>query len=856
MLKVNVLLNCEYYFTPLNAEGGSSFLGVTAVQGLTQDGDYLSVVRSRTNADQAVRMFAITDEGPVEVSSQLATSANMGQPYPGLPQVAHDVATDAVSQRFSVVAGHAPLTTLVEEGANQLGSCGDNVCAVGEFTRLYACVSDCHAFYVSFYFVFGEGHDAVLASPGMLEVELRQSAVGQDTAITSVPFQGGVAFTVVASVERRAQEIEAALEAGEVLVLGAGASRGPAPVVDGGGGGKSSRPKTSVIVVYVVLAVCITGIAGLATNSARRRHAASRALENGEDEYVGKRSKVRTAVPITFDTRDDVPKGLLSETFLRAATEALQRGEDPADILTAALTSVPCSSLYEQALVCIAVGDMESLSRVLTQAMQFGGPTGVQRLVQSAPAEGRNTLLMHAVQLLSMDALTLLLSTGASVHSRNMRGQTALHLVAQRSEPLAAYLASILLEHGADVNAEDEQGLTPLLLAARFGSASLLGQLLERNAHIDAESLEGRSVVTMAVLSSNQEAVQALLAHLDRTDHRLLLDKQDEDGWAPLHWACAIGEPTTLELLLEQPTINVYTQTRIGETPLHVAAREGNIEVVSMLLSIRPPRAPSQLLTLILQETDAGMTAEQLAEASLHSDCAQLISQQKRQLRTILAASGAGSGAEGGVCTVVGSLVETGGASSPSLSVSTRSDSAHGGTAASATEDSSSPLSVSVGAAAAAADPSGTKNVRGTKATAAAATTAKAGSESKSEARRRRRRDAWRRRNEVKRRNQTETEETVAHLEAEEQLLQQVVSALVADRQRLMRALGIESRAADPGRVGHGAMHMPLFNDRSPDSGMDEDLVSQRSIPLLVSTPQQQFASTSTRITTDVESYV
>lgn len=844
MLKINVLLNCEYYFTPLNAEGGSSFLGVTAVQGLAQDGDYLSVVRSITNADQAVHMFAITDEGPVEVSTQLAANANQGQSSPGLPQVMHDVATDAVTQRFSVVAGHAPLTTLVEEGANQLGSCGDNVCAVGEFTRLYACVSDCHAYYVSFYFVFGEALDPVLASPGMLEVELRQSAVGQDTAITSVPFPGGVAFTVVAPVKGRAQEIEAALEAGEVLVLGAGASRGPAPVVDGGGGGKSNK---SVIVVYVVLAVCIGGIVGLATNSARRRHAASRALESGEEDYAGKRSKVRTAVPITFDTRDDVPKGLLSETFLRAATEALQRGEDPADILTAALTSVPCSGLYEQALVCIAVGDMGSLSRVLTQAMQFGGPTGVQRLVQSAPAEGRNTLLMHAVQLLNTDALTLLLSTGASVHARNMRGQTALHLVAQRPEPQAAYLASILLEHGADVNAEDEQGLTPLLLAARFGSATLLGRLLERNVHIDAESLEGRSVVTMALLSSNQEAVQALLTHLDKTDHRLLLDKQDKDGWAPLHWACAIGELATLELLLEQPTINVYTQTRVGETPLHVAAREGNIEVVSSLLCIRPPRAPSQLLTLILQETDADMTAEQLAEANLHSDCTRLISQQKRQLRAILAASSAGGGGAEGVCTAVSSSpVETGEASSPPLSVSTRSDSAHGGTAASTAEDSSSPRSVIV-VAAAAESPSGAKNARGTKTTAAAA---KAGDESKLEARRRRRRDAWRRRNEVKRRNQTETEETVAHLEAEEQLLQQVVSALVADRQRLMRALGIDRSVADQGRTGH----MPMLNDRSPDSGMDEDLVSQRSMPLLVPTLPTQPASA--RVVTDIESYV
>ena len=51
-------------------------------------------------------------------------------------------------------------------------------------------------------------------------------------------------------------------------------------------------------------------------------------------------------------------------------------------------------------------------------------------------------------------------------------------------------------------------------------------------------------------------------------------------GWTPLHWACAINDVGSVVALIDarKPTLNV--QNKKGETPLHLAARENNTDVI------------------------------------------------------------------------------------------------------------------------------------------------------------------------------------------------------------------------------------------------------------------------------------
>lgn len=54
----------------------------------------------------------------------------------------------------------------------------------------------------------------------------------------------------------------------------------------------------------------------------------------------------------------------------------------------------------------------------------------------------------------------------------------------------------------------------------------------------------------------------------------------DPAGWTPLHWAAAINDVGSVHALIDarKPTLNV--QNKKGETPLHLAARENNVDVI------------------------------------------------------------------------------------------------------------------------------------------------------------------------------------------------------------------------------------------------------------------------------------
>lgn len=536
-------------------------------------------------------------------------------------------------------------------------------------------------------------------------------------------------------------------------------------------------------------------------------------------------------------------------------------------------------SRFGQALVCIAVGDVVALRQSL-QLAQAEGDEVLQRLL-STPGAGDNTLLMHAVQLQNRDAVRVLLLSGADPNVVNARGQTALHLAAQRGEPAALSAAAALLSHEANLEAADADGLTPLLLAARFASGDMLQLLLARGAKVHAVSSDGRSVVTMAVLASNLPALQVVLEHLRATSHLLVADTQDAEGWTALHWACAVGDVDILDLLLEQSPINICLRTVAGETVLHLAAREGDMAVLSTLLMTRPARQAGQLLTMALVRTEGDQTAEDYAVDAGHFACGMLILGRIQELRSMLTTTGTSDGGGTRVhhrnITVSEMCNDDGGEDtdiSPGHSDASRSagtvslprqairyhrtSAGRGGSRAepdaSATSDSaqysassgapspslSSALVLNEGAAAAAA---GTGSGAAAVMPAVIATSAasldpkqqgrtpssssstESSTDFKAEAKRKRRREAWHRREELKRREQTRAHSSVAQLEGEQQALQQVVAALIADRNRLLELFNL----------GSGG-HMQLLHSLSPeDSGMDDaDNNADAEAPTLV----------------------
>ncbi|MGQ0582466.1 MAG: ankyrin repeat domain-containing protein [Reyranella sp.] len=98
------------------------------------------------------------------------------------------------------------------------------------------------------------------------------------------------------------------------------------------------------------------------------------------------------------------------------------------------------------------------------------------------------TPLHLAVAKSPIETVALLLEKGASAKSRTTQTQlTPLHSVAERSWGPNTEIAALLLANGADVNAKDFLGITPLHNAAVRGVLDMVRFLVEQGADINAK---------------------------------------------------------------------------------------------------------------------------------------------------------------------------------------------------------------------------------------------------------------------------------------------------------------------------------------------------------------------------------
>ena len=182
-------------------------------------------------------------------------------------------------------------------------------------------------------------------------------------------------------------------------------------------------------------------------------------------------------------------------------------------------------------------------------------------------AEARNTIESAqggAAKNPSPAVLEVLLKAGADVNAKDTDGTTPLHSAA-RDKPSPAVLDFLLK---ADVNAKDADGNTPLHAAAAFNpSPAVLEILLKAGADVNAKDADGSTPLHAAARDNPSPAVLEILLKAGAD-----VNAKDKDGDTPLHWA-ALDDPSpaAFEVLLKAGA-DVNAKTTDGETPLHAAA--------------------------------------------------------------------------------------------------------------------------------------------------------------------------------------------------------------------------------------------------------------------------------------------
>jgi ankyrin repeat protein len=135
-----------------------------------------------------------------------------------------------------------------------------------------------------------------------------------------------------------------------------------------------------------------------------------------------------------------------------------------------------------------------------------------------------------------------------------------------------------LVRAGADVNAPNRYGITPLSLACTNGSAPMVQLLIQAGAGVNAAIPGGETPLMTCSRTGKVDAVQALLVRGADVNA-----KESKHGQTALMWGAAEGNAEVVEALMKAGA-DIHARVESGFTPFLFAVREGRTRVVQLLL--------------------------------------------------------------------------------------------------------------------------------------------------------------------------------------------------------------------------------------------------------------------------------
>jgi N-acyl-D-amino-acid deacylase len=227
-------------------------------------------------------------------------------------------------------------------------------------------------------------------------------------------------------------------------------------------------------------------------------------------------------------------------------------------------------------------GDLRGLKSALDQGIN-----------PNAPDSRQITPLMYAAEVGTADAMRLLIEHGADVNAQNAFGSTALMW-----SGADAAKVRLLLDHGADVNKTAKSGRTALMIAALSpSSAEAVRLLLAKGANVSAADQAGLTALMAAAIGNDTASVRMLIEAGADVNHTGSTGPNGPRGFTPLMLAASKANLEAVKLLLAKGAkVNVTSERenlpRVknglvsagGFTPLLLASTYGPPELAKTLL--------------------------------------------------------------------------------------------------------------------------------------------------------------------------------------------------------------------------------------------------------------------------------
>lgn len=165
-------------------------------------------------------------------------------------------------------------------------------------------------------------------------------------------------------------------------------------------------------------------------------------------------------------------------------------------------------------------------------------------------------------------------------------GETPLHWAFIREDTPVELLELLVVQHKADVNAQDDESQAPLYKACLIGDANGASFLIKHGAEInDDEVVYGRTALHAAISNHHLETVLVLIK--EGAD----LTLKNAAGQDALYQAVDIADLSILQAVIDALNEKGVLQDRLLQqdsldnlTPLHLAVTRGYIDIVDILL--------------------------------------------------------------------------------------------------------------------------------------------------------------------------------------------------------------------------------------------------------------------------------
>ena len=124
------------------------------------------------------------------------------------------------------------------------------------------------------------------------------------------------------------------------------------------------------------------------------------------------------------------------------------------------------------------------------------------------------TPLHSAARCGDLEMVQVLLDCGVDINSQSESRNTPLDYGSQDGHRNDARVARLLIAHGADPNARNMRGYTPLHRASEYGRIEIVRLLIEHGANVEVKDDEGRTPLDVATSQQHEDIINLLSEHL------------------------------------------------------------------------------------------------------------------------------------------------------------------------------------------------------------------------------------------------------------------------------------------------------------------------------------------------------